>query len=103
MPRFAPWYRRQDYALVREIMEDAETFPRAFDEWEKNAENERAAAKRDGVNMIPVFLDPESSSRSAKKRKSGLTVRPLRHSPAAEGRRIIRWGCEPVSLHEAGM
>jgi hypothetical protein len=47
MPRFAPWYRRQDYALVREIMEDAETFPRAFDEWEKNAGNERAAAKRE--------------------------------------------------------
>ena len=27
MPRFAPWYRQEDYALVREIMEDGETFP----------------------------------------------------------------------------
>jgi len=69
MPRFAPWYRRQDYALVREIMEDAETFPRAFDEWEKNAENERAAAKRDGVNIIPVFLDPDEFFTFCKEKK----------------------------------
>jgi hypothetical protein len=69
MPRFAPWYRRQDYALVREIMEDVETFPRAFDEWEKNAENERAAAKRDGVNIIPVFLDPDEFFTFCKEKK----------------------------------
>ena len=24
MPRFAPWYRREDYALIREIMDDGE-------------------------------------------------------------------------------
>ena len=58
MPRFAPWYRREDYALIREIMEDGETFPLNFDEWEKNAESERAAAKREAVSIIPVFLDP---------------------------------------------
>jgi hypothetical protein len=59
MPRFAPWYRRDDYALIREIMEDAEdTLPLTFDEWEKNAESERAAARREGVFIIPVFLDP---------------------------------------------
>ena len=59
MPRFAPWYRHDDYALVREIMEDREMFPLDFDEWEKDAESERASAKRDGVNIIPVFLDPD--------------------------------------------
>jgi hypothetical protein len=56
---FAPWYRRDDYALIREIMEDAEdTLPLTFDEWEKNAETERAAARREGIVIIPVFLDP---------------------------------------------
>ncbi len=45
MPRFAPWYRRDDYALIREIMEDAEdTLPLTFDEWAKNAESERISA-----------------------------------------------------------
>jgi len=59
MPVFAPWYRRDNYALIREIMEGAEdTLPLSFDEWEKNAETERAAARREGVVMIPVFLDP---------------------------------------------
>ena len=74
MPRFAPWYRHDDYALVREIMEDREMFPLDFDEWEKDAESERASAKRDGVNIIPVFLDPDEFSRSAKKRKSRPTA-----------------------------
>jgi hypothetical protein len=45
---FAPWYRPEDYALIREIMEDGETFPLYFNEWEKNAESEREAAKRRG-------------------------------------------------------
>ena len=46
-----------------------ETFPRAFDAWEKNAENERAAAKRDGVNIIPVFLDPDEFFTFCKEKK----------------------------------
>ena len=58
MPRFVPWYRHDDYALVREIMEDGETFPLVFDEWEKNAECDRAAAKREGIGIIPVSIDP---------------------------------------------
>ena len=58
MPRFAPWYRREDYALIREIMDDGDTLPLAFDEWEKNAESDRAAAKREGISIIPVFIDP---------------------------------------------
>ena len=59
MPRFAPWYRREEYALMREILHDGETLPLAFDEWEKNAESEGTAAKRNGVNIIPVFIKPD--------------------------------------------
>jgi hypothetical protein len=41
MPVFALRYRRDNYALIREIMEDAEdTLPLSFDEWEKNAETD---------------------------------------------------------------
>ena len=59
MPRFAPWYRREEYALMREILHDGETLPLAFDEWEKNAESEGTATRRDGVNIIPVFIKPD--------------------------------------------
>ena len=49
---FAPWYRREEYALIREIMEDGkDTFPLSFDEWERNAESERASAKREGTDL----------------------------------------------------
>ena len=44
---------------MREILHDGETLPLAFDEWEKNAEGERAAAKREGINIIPVFIKPD--------------------------------------------
>jgi hypothetical protein len=59
MPHFAPWYRRQDYALMREIMEDGDALSLTFDEWEKNVESERAAAKREGINIIPELVDPD--------------------------------------------
>jgi len=59
MTNFAPWYRRKEYALMREILEDGETLPLNFDEWEENAESEREAAKREGNSTIPVFLDPD--------------------------------------------
>ena len=44
---------------MREILHDGEALPLAFNEWEKNAESEKAAAKRDGVNIIPVFIKPD--------------------------------------------
>jgi hypothetical protein len=53
MPRFAPWYRREEYALIREIMDDRDTLPLNFDEWEKNAESERAAVAPFGC--LPFF------------------------------------------------
>jgi hypothetical protein len=66
---FAPWYRREDYALIREIMEDGETFPLDFNEWEKNAESERAAANCEGVIILPVFLDADEFLTFCKEKK----------------------------------
>ena len=37
-------------------MDDGETLPLSFVEWEKNAESERAVAKREGVSIIPVLF-----------------------------------------------
>ena len=51
-------------------MEDAEdTLPLTFDEWEKNAESERAAARREGIVMLPVFLDPAEFFSFCKEKK----------------------------------
>jgi len=48
MPHFAPWYRREEYVLMREIMDDRNTLALTFDDWETNAESERASAMREG-------------------------------------------------------
>ena len=32
MPKFVSWYRRDSYPLIREIMDDKDTFPVDFDE-----------------------------------------------------------------------
>ena len=50
-------------------MDDRDTLPLNFDEWEKNAESERAAAKREGVTLIPVFLDPDEFFTFCKEKK----------------------------------
>jgi hypothetical protein len=69
MPNFTPWYRREEYALMREIMDDGETLPLSFDEWEKNAESERAVAKREGVSIIPVLVGPDEFFAFCKEKK----------------------------------
>ena len=76
---FAPWYRREDYALIREFMEDGETLPLDFNEWEKNAESERAAAKREGMNILPIFLDADEFFTFCKEKK----ISPNRATAAA--------------------
>jgi hypothetical protein len=40
-------------------MDDRDTLPLDFDEWERNAESEREASKRRGNSIIPVFIDPD--------------------------------------------
>ena len=64
MSNFAPWHRRNEYSLMREILEDGETLPPSFDEWEANAEIERETAR-----LIPVFLDPDEFFSFCKEKK----------------------------------
>ena len=66
---FAPWYRRDAYALMREILHDGETLPLSFDEWERNAESARVATACEGVRTIPVFLDPDEFFMFCKEQK----------------------------------
>jgi hypothetical protein len=54
MAHFTPWYRREDWARIREIMEDGSQFPLDFDEWETTAKRQIAEAKSNGVVIKPV-------------------------------------------------
>jgi hypothetical protein len=55
MPNFASWYRRDEYALMQEIMDGGETLPLTFDEWEKNAESETGTRKARGEHNTRAF------------------------------------------------
>lgn len=62
-------------------MEDRDTLPLNFDEWEENAESEREALKGEGNWIIPVFLDPDEFFTFCREKKI---------SPNRVTRRIIR-------------
>ena len=59
MPHFAAWFRREDYARIREIMDDGDEFPEEFDAWEAKATSQLAEAKRHGVTITPIPLEPD--------------------------------------------
>jgi hypothetical protein len=59
MPHVAPWYRREDYVGVREIMDDGNGLPPTFDEWERAAKDQLAGLAARGVEITPVILEPD--------------------------------------------
>jgi hypothetical protein len=59
MADFAAWFRREDYDRIREIMEDGERLPPSFDQWEQLAKSQVENAKRGGIIIKPVMLDPD--------------------------------------------
>ena len=69
MADFAAWFRREDYERIREIMEDSDRLPPSFDEWELLAKSRVAKAKRDGITLKPVMLDPDTFVAFCKARK----------------------------------
>ena len=69
MADFAAWFRREDYERIREIMEDSDRLPPSFDERELLAKSRVAKAKRDGIILKPVMLDPDTFVAFCKARK----------------------------------
>jgi hypothetical protein len=59
MPHVAPWYRREDYDRIRSIMDDGSKLPPSFDEWERVAKAQLAAAATHGIEIKPVILEPD--------------------------------------------
>lgn len=55
-----PWYRRQDYPRVLEVMEDAHLLPKTFDKWLHLAEKALQKAADRGVVPVKAHIDPES-------------------------------------------
>ena len=53
------WYRREDYEKILLIFEDANKFPRTYDEWLISAEKGLERLKSQGVFAVKVIIDPD--------------------------------------------
>ena len=53
-----PWYAREAYPDILAMMEDAHSLARTYEQWLAAAENNEAEARRAGVQVVRVPLDP---------------------------------------------
>ncbi len=53
-----PWFYRQDYGRILEIMEDAAAMPERYDQWLKQAEAFERQVKRAGKVPVRAIVDP---------------------------------------------
>jgi hypothetical protein len=54
-----PWYSRQNYARILEVMEDAHVLPPTFDKWLYLAEKVLQNAVDKGLVPVKAHIDPE--------------------------------------------
>lgn len=55
-----PWYRRDDYDAVREVMADGQHLPRTFEAWEKRANEIVADVERSGKRVYRAHIDAKN-------------------------------------------
>lgn len=53
------WYRRADYARIREIMADGDSLPPVFHTWQSKAEQVERQAQAAGHVVHRVMVDPD--------------------------------------------
>lgn len=54
-----PWYRREDYPRILEIMRDGDGLPGTYEEWEQLAEQAEREFGRPLAPAIRVYIDPD--------------------------------------------
>jgi hypothetical protein len=59
MQHIVPWYRPEDYPLIRKIMDDGAKMPDTFEGWKIAAERQISESNGLGVDIKTLILDPE--------------------------------------------
>lgn len=54
-----PWFKRDDYARILQIMQDAHRLPATFDEWRKKAGGGESVLRREGHVVVRAVIDPD--------------------------------------------
>ncbi len=55
-----PWYKREEYPQILEVMEDAGLLPRDFDSWLQKARKAKEQLKDQGIMPVEAYLHPST-------------------------------------------
>jgi hypothetical protein len=58
-----PWYRREDYSRLREMMSDRHNLAPTYDQWLAAAENNESVGRQAGLEIVRVMIEPEAFAR----------------------------------------
>ena len=58
-----PWYDRQDYPTIREMMADRHKLAPTYDQWLVAAENNESVGRQSGLDIVRVLIEPSSFAR----------------------------------------
>jgi hypothetical protein len=55
-----PWYSREDYPRIRDMMSDRHNLAPTYDAWLAAAENNESVGNRAGLQVTRVMIEPDS-------------------------------------------
>lgn len=55
-----PWYDREDYRRILEIMEDANLLPETYEKWRYAADKVISTVERSGGTAVRAKIDPDA-------------------------------------------
>ncbi len=53
-----PWYRKEDYAKLLTLFEDADNMPDTYEDWLAKAKEARETFERHGATCIEALIEP---------------------------------------------
>ena len=58
-----PWYSRDDYVRIREMMNDRHNLAPTYDAWLAAAENNESVGREAGLQILRIMIEPEAFAR----------------------------------------
>ena len=58
-----PWYSREDYPRVREMMSDRHNLASTYEQWLAAAENNESVGRQAGLDIVRVMIEPDAFAR----------------------------------------
>lgn len=55
-----PWYSREDYPILRDIVSDPHNLAPSYDQWLAAAENNESVGRQTGLEIVRVLVEPSS-------------------------------------------